>query len=138
MRWDDYWIDRPGTQLEAWRRLQDIECGFPLRCMKARLVTEGKPNSPITVLEHGGLRFRYSEFGWNVPLPVRVKPLAFAVDVSCFAVLIIYVARLFTYATLRRRNASRIAKGLCSKCGYDRRGLAPDILCPECGKAPLA
>jgi len=36
--------------------------------------------------------------------------------------------------TARRR--SRV--GLCSSCGYDRTGLAPMSLCPECGTAPSA
>ncbi|MFN0012504.1 MAG: hypothetical protein ACKVS8_12770 [Phycisphaerales bacterium] len=33
----------------------------------------------------------------------------------------------------RARRAARI--GLCAKCGYDRAGLAPGAVCPECGAA---
>jgi len=32
----------------------------------------------------------------------------------------------------RRRLRSR--RGHCPACNYDRRGLAPDAACPECGK----
>ena len=36
-----------------------------------------------------------------------------------------------------RRLARRRRAGMCVKCGYDRRGLAPGAICPECG-APAA
>ncbi len=36
---------------------------------------------------------------------------------------------------LARRRA-RV--GLCKKCGYDRAGLAPGSVCPECGTATVA
>lgn len=35
-----------------------------------------------------------------------------------------------------RRSARRRAEGLCLRCGYDRRGLAPAASCPECGETP--
>lgn len=35
-----------------------------------------------------------------------------------------------------RRSARRRALGLCSRCGYDRKGLAPAAACPECGETP--
>jgi hypothetical protein len=34
--------------------------------------------------------------------------------------------------TARHRRST----GLCKGCGYDRRGLAADAKCPECGTAP--
>jgi hypothetical protein len=34
-------------------------------------------------------------------------------------------------AFFRRRRRERV--GLCDDCGYDRRGIAPDAPCPECG-----
>lgn len=34
----------------------------------------------------------------------------------------------------RRRRRSRV--GMCVRCGYDRRGLAADAKCPECGTIP--
>jgi hypothetical protein len=37
-------------------------------------------------------------------------------------------AALFWYA-----DRARFGPGRCTKCGYDRRGLAADAKCPECG-----
>jgi len=34
------------------------------------------------------------------------------------------------------RAARRHRNGCCVQCGYDRRGLGPDVPCPECGKPP--
>jgi hypothetical protein len=39
---------------------------------------------------------------------------------------------LLRSAGLVRRRA---ALNLCPRCGYDTRGLAPNALCPECGRA---
>lgn len=36
-----------------------------------------------------------------------------------------------------RRLSGCTRPDLCDACGYDRRGLAPDAVCPECGVAPL-
>ncbi|MDX2017115.1 MAG: hypothetical protein SFY95_05665 [Planctomycetota bacterium] len=35
------------------------------------------------------------------------------------------------------RRRQRAFQGLCPSCGYDRRSLAPDAPCPECGQSPL-
>lgn len=40
-------------------------------------------------------------------------------------------ALLLRSGTLARRRA---VMGSCPACGYDRRGLAPGAVCPECGK----
>jgi hypothetical protein len=34
------------------------------------------------------------------------------------------------------RDERRMLSGLCASCYYDRRGLAPDANCPECGTVP--
>ena len=39
-------------------------------------------------------------------------------------------------AALFWRLDRRLVRGACEHCGYDRRGLATDTVCPECGKGP--
>jgi hypothetical protein len=40
------------------------------------------------------------------------------------------VAACFWHGVIRRH---RVKAGVCPGCGYDRRGLAADAKCPECG-----
>jgi hypothetical protein len=46
--------------------------------------------------------------------------------------LVSFIASLLGYYLVRQ--APR--RGHCAKCGYDRRGLAVGVACPECGTAP--
>jgi hypothetical protein len=41
-------------------------------------------------------------------------------------------------ALLFWRGRARPKPGHCGECGYDRAGLAPDAVCPECGAAAPA
>jgi len=61
--------------------------------------------------------------GWDLVVPLWAPVL---------------LAVLVTAAAWRRDAfAKRIERaGHCSKCGYDRRGLPTDSLCPECGATP--
>jgi hypothetical protein len=42
------------------------------------------------------------------------------------------------FATWRVSKREQLARrGACRSCGYDRRGLADDAKCPECGAVPI-
>jgi hypothetical protein len=55
----------------------------------------------------------------------------FGVSVLYPLALTLIPAGLLWYADRRR-----LRPGLCGGCGYDRRGLAADAKCPECGTVP--
>ena len=58
--------------------------------------------------------------GWALFVPLWI-PLGFAV---------VFTADAWYMAARTRRGDFR---HLCTKCGYDRTGLAPSAVCPECG-----
>ena len=51
-----------------------------------------------------------------------------------------FAAMVLPAGALWRRDIreARRARGGCASCGYDRRGLAADAKCPECGTVPKA
>ena len=74
-------------------------------------------------------------FGWPrverwpvVGTPLSFSPLPLLVGVFVCSI---------TAAILRARSRARRAPFACAWCDYDRRGLATDAPCPECGRFPL-
>ena len=76
-----------------------------------------------------GLRWWFSwnrsSSSWQLGVPLWVPA----------GVFLLVTATAWRLDTLARRRA-RI--GLCPNCNYDRTGLAPGALCPECGAPALA
>jgi hypothetical protein len=46
------------------------------------------------------------------------------------------IAALVVWAVTRREVQTRVDRGLCQTCRYDRTGIAADAKCPECGAIP--
>jgi hypothetical protein len=63
--------------------------------------------------------------------PLGIIPLGFAANTLLAAGVLLGVVEGCAFARRRVRSA----RGRCPSCGYDRRGLAADAACPECGKA---
>lgn len=62
-------------------------------------------------------------------LPTRIRVLGFAVNTLFYAILLTLAAD----GARRFIQGRRRSRGLCIWCAYDRRSLAPSLLCPECG-----
>lgn len=50
--------------------------------------------------------------------------------IAFFAATLFAGVRSVQHAVL---GSHRRARGMCPSCAYDRQGLAPDAVCPECG-----
>jgi hypothetical protein len=119
----------------------DDVSGWPMRAM-VRATTHRPvlppPATPLTSAQ-GRLAGATSPFLLSPPLPkdrlcgIPWRPLwpGFAVDTALYAGLL-WVASFVTGAF---RGVRRRRRGLCTRCGYDRRGLFATASCPECGLA---
>ena len=74
-----------------------------------------------------------ADSGWFAGLKCVHWPWGWSVGVSLLYPVLLTAgpAALLWYADRRRS-----APGSCGRCGYDRRGLAVGVKCPECGATP--
>ena len=71
-----------------------------------------------------GVMYNNGRFGWEFDLPLWLPTSA----------ALITTALAWRLDTLARRRA-RV--GFCPKCSYNRTGLPPQAVCPECGTAAI-
>jgi hypothetical protein len=84
--------------------------------------TNGEARYTSAATWTGGVLWGSDTSGWGAGVSVLYPVIAATVSSS-----------LLWFADRRRSRT-----GLCSKCGYDRRGLAADAPCPECGQEPTS
>lgn len=70
--------------------------------------------------------------GWSARPPSYVETTTFAMVLWPTPLATLSAGALLLWSA---RRAARAARGFCSACGYDLRGLAAGAACPECGKA---
>ena len=63
------------------------------------------------------------------------RPSGWSLDIPLWP-LIVGLAWAMISVWRRDTRARRDLVNLCPKCNYDRTGLAPGAVCPECGSAP--
>jgi hypothetical protein len=62
-----------------------------------------------------------------------VVAAALSLEWACVAWVVLLPTLFVALAAPRVREQRRRRAGLCASCGYDRRDLAGDAPCPECG-----
>jgi hypothetical protein len=82
-----------------------------------------------------GLGVRLGDLGWHGGIRVYRDSASWGVGVTLAYPLLVTT---LLAALLWHMDRRRFGPGHCGKCGYDRRGLAADAKCPECGAAPSA
>jgi hypothetical protein len=71
--------------------------------------------------------------GWGFPLVAEGTIYRVSIWPLVVTTLLITTAAWSIDAASRRRERMK----LCHSCRYDRAGLAPGTVCPECGSAPV-
>ncbi len=143
-----------GDPLDALRKqyperdLKSMEhyTGWPLLCFAMRRLEVAEigfgsyPRSPtFRTLDSAGIMQVKQEWlpqGWRQEIPTRIVWPGLVTNTVFFATC----CWLLTFGPVRLHRRTRAWRrsraGLCLDCGYDRRGLAADSRCPECGAAP--
>jgi hypothetical protein len=109
----------PTSDKKAWHDIvaqasTNIQYGYTL----PHAILDGDDHA----ISHYPMNFVYDAFWWVLHAPFWLAgALLFAVGVT-----------MADFAL--GRKSRRRAAGLCVHCGYDRKGIAGDAVCPECGR----
>jgi hypothetical protein len=119
--------------------MYEERAGWPMRCCISRGAVVEDNKGLTTDLSSRWMRGvaipRSPSAGLQprlVELPLCPLWTGLVVDTTVWTMVVWMV-----YAGVRRvRRALGEKRGVCAFCGYDRRGLAADVKCPECGTLP--
>ena len=102
--------------------------GWPMRCLRKVMVFDGTGAARAVVCPEGWLLADHWS-KWSDHIPTRVLPLAFVANTLFYS-----ACGGVPWLTAAAGRRSRRRRGnVCGTCGYDRRGLATNTNCPECG-----
>ncbi len=124
----EMFADVPSASLQGYSETQEA-LGWPMRC-----VTGGKRSSKSDPSPR--LNGEWGVIPWRPHPPIRPIPLGMLVDASLFGLAVWPIHQSLAWVWRWWRVHFRTVNQLCTKCGYDRRGLAADAKCPECGTVP--
>jgi hypothetical protein len=115
----------------------DMSAGWPWRAQRARMTNRRTMGGQLYDFRHDGI-MELSEAvvqrsGAHTRRCLPWKPIAgpFLLDTFFYASIWSLIP---VSGWLVRYHRDR--RGLCVRCQYDRRGLAADVRCPECGDLP--
>jgi hypothetical protein len=123
---------RDSADLHDLGSTSHCDAGWPWRCVHGVVQTDE--------LSLKGGRWAFWQQGVWLPrttgplLEFRILWMGAAADVLVFGTALWGIGAGCSWA----RRSRRIRRGLCAACGYDRRGLAGPMACPECGTVPPA
>ncbi len=122
------WAEWNTTSLtEGYEEVKTIGHGWPWRAMSGAAWTSWR-DPPLPDRSDGLLLLTESPHG-PVAIPMRPIWKGLLADIGVFSAA---WAVPFVVPTIVRR-VRRARGGRCRRCGYDRAGLAPGAICPECG-----
>jgi hypothetical protein len=114
----------PTGQVQRSGFLYVAAIGWPLPCLKC---TETHPTGAAAAQLFGCL-----SFGGRIALPFI--PVWSGLLLNSVAFSPVQFLLYWTWRAWVRRF--RRTSGQCPSCGYDRRGIAPESVCPECAAKP--
>ncbi len=125
------WISRSGNDQTPHRPHHfeqiTLRYGWPMpSCEFEVLEPPPNPTHPRPYLR-GGFMVEFRSF--IALLPLRPRPIPFALDSGFYAALAAVTFRSFTRLRQRLRNR----RGRCPRCAYSLLYLPPTSPCPECG-----
>lgn len=127
-----FYASREATS-SRWLTVRHYNAGWPMACLAGYRAESITDDTVIrdTTLPAGSL---VSKPQFEPPRAFLTEPLTrgLAVNAAFYAMLLFLSAavRRWVIRHLRRR------RNRCPACNYDRRGLATDVPCPECGLGP--
>jgi hypothetical protein len=117
----------PAQRMDAWDQREEVievGVGFPMTALSMDC-GEAQPKQC-----RGGRVLSRSVYLRMRALLWRPIPLGLAADTLFYAVGVAGLVGGGRFFVRRRRRR----RGACAACGYDRRGLAAGVACPECGQ----
>jgi hypothetical protein len=140
---DSPWPDATGSGAPPDGSRQVEASGWPLLAFwmefaatNRRAVTPNTPTEDVRgglVVAAAGTQARPHKVGRGFPAAMPCRPIwsGLLLNTTLYASLWWLVA----FAPGHARRALRRRRGLCPRCAYDLKGLAPGSPCPECGPA---
>jgi len=97
----------------------------------------GRLNYNIAPSARGFQIQRYSPFSFRWWYTSYQRPPSWQVDVPLWPMAVALIPLTAVAWWLDARARRRVRLGLCLKCGYDRKCLAAETVCPECDSASM-
>jgi hypothetical protein len=111
-----------------------FRAGWPMQCMECMVIEDTASSVPFECACGLGVSSPNSLRG--AVCGVRCYPTRFIAGPFMLNVGILAMAAITLFMTSAGiRRVARVRRNRCRECGYPRRGITADAVCPECGAA---